>query len=449
MSSVQPSGSSSPARNPASTGTSGTPATSATPVSTLVYESQALAPLSDEELQQLVATAQARNRAVGVTGVLVYDRGRFLQWLEGPSHAVERVWQSIRNDRRHGGIRLVASLTGSVRSFGASAMALATRKSEGAGSGSTRGQFDLPGALVDALYRSPQTVLGVFARLAGRSAAKLAPPGSGSGDTPVYRALPAEPWGVVKLVDDLVVPELLARLPHSNLSGVAIDPHTSELAQLLLATHPEAAFALIDRLRSDGRTLGRLCAGLFEPAARELGDLWRSDRCGEFEVSVGLVQLQVALRRAASDGRLAAVPGNPHRTGSVLVAPAPRETSLLGSGIASELFWRAGWDVRSEFPKTDADLGQLLKERWFDVLDLSLSTALVRDQRLPAMAASIRVAHRYSRNPGLVVIVDGRVFNERPDAYSEVGATAGSASADDLVATARRALGNVSRRKSA
>jgi hypothetical protein len=65
------------------------------------------------------------------------------------------------------------------------------------------------------------------------------------------------------------------------------------------------------------------------------------------------------------------------------------------------------------------------------------------------MAASIRVAHQCSRNPGLVVIVDGRVFHDRPDAFSQVGATAGSASADDLVATARRALADVSRLMSA
>ncbi len=106
--------------------------------------------------------------------------------------------------------------------------------------------------------------------------------------------------------------------------------------------------------------------------------------------------------------------------------------------IASEMFWRAGWDVHCEFPDTDEALGQLVHDRWFDVLDLSLSGAFAREHRLPAMAASIRAAHAHSLNPALTVIVDGRVFNEQPGAYADVGADAGMASAQDIAMTALR-----------
>jgi hypothetical protein len=54
------------------------------------------------------------------------------------------------------------------------------------------------------------------------------------------------------------------------------------------------------------------------------------------------------------------------------------------------------------------------------------------------MAASIRAAHAHSRNPALAVIVDGRIFRERPQAYAEVGADASSNSALDVVSTAQR-----------
>jgi hypothetical protein len=102
------------------------------------------------------------------------------------------------------------------------------------------------------------------------------------------------------------------------------------------------------------------------------------------------------------------------------------------------MFWRAGWDVSCEFPSTDAALGQLVRDRWYDVLDLSLSSAFTREHRLPAMAASIRAAHAQSLNPGLTVIVDGRVFHDRPRAFAEVGADASSASALDIVSTSTR-----------
>jgi hypothetical protein len=122
----------------------------------------------------------------------------------------------------------------------------------------------------------------------------------------------------------------------------------------------------------------------------------------------------------------------------VLVAPSPREPHLLGSVIASEMFWRAGWDVSCEFPDSDAALSQVVHERWFDVLDLSLSPAFTREHSLPAMAASIRAAREGSLNPALVVTVDGRMFHDRPQACAEVGADAGSASALDVVSAATR-----------
>ena len=110
---------------------------------------------------------------------------------------------------------------------------------------------------------------------------------------------------------------------------------------------------------------------------------------------------------------------------------------MLGSVIASEMFWRAGWSVSCEFPANDAALSALVNDHWFDVLELSLSSTFLREHRLPALAASISAAHANSRNPGLVVIVDGRVFHDRPSAFAEVGANASNASAMDIVATAQ------------
>ncbi|HTY94358.1 MAG TPA: hypothetical protein VMC02_10750 [Steroidobacteraceae bacterium] len=196
---------------------------------------------------------------------------------------------------------------------------------------------------------------------------------------------------------------------------------------------------MIEKLRSDGRSLAELCAGLFEPAARAMGELWQSDSCTELQVSVGLGRLQVALRTASRELSSAVVPllptDVPH---AVLVAPFPREQHVLGSSMASELFARAGWDVSCEFPESNAALGRLVHDRWFDVLDLSLSSVFTREHRLPELAASIKAAHVHSRNPALAVIVDGRVFNERPWAYAQVGADACSGSVMELIATAQR-----------
>lgn len=61
----------------------------------VAYRSVAVSEPTDLELHGLLRAAQQRNKAEGVSGVLLCDRGAFFQWLEGPSAAVARVWDSI------------------------------------------------------------------------------------------------------------------------------------------------------------------------------------------------------------------------------------------------------------------------------------------------------------------------------------------------------------------
>ncbi|MEQ8773115.1 MAG: BLUF domain-containing protein [Erythrobacter sp.] len=73
----------------------------------LTYESRATSTPNEEELNALVEAARARNHALGVTGLLLYDRGRFLQTIEGPVDSLERIWTSIQHDGRHAGIEVL------------------------------------------------------------------------------------------------------------------------------------------------------------------------------------------------------------------------------------------------------------------------------------------------------------------------------------------------------
>ena len=396
-------------------------------LSSLVYQSRATTPLSEADLQRLIASAQIRNSKEGVTGLLVYDEGRFLQWLEGPAESLDRVWKSIYQDSRHTEITLLGASTTPVRFFGSSPMVLGKRRDDGVGGAERISELCLPPQLIETLYQSPQAARSLLAT--------LAPHAANEAQRRVGKQRHADPMSLRALVDGVVIPELLARHARPVTLPPVIDPRAAELATLLLAVQPKAAFALIDTLRADGRSITQLCAGLFEPAARALGNLWRSDDCSEYEVTQALGHLQVALHRVSFEtpsGDMAKLALSvPH---TVLVAPTPHEPHLLGSVIASEIFWRAGWEVSCEFPESDAALNQLLQERWFDVLDLSLSGAFTREHRLPAMEASIRAAHAHSLNPALTVIVDGRVFFENAQAHELVGADSGAASAIDVAA---------------
>lgn len=88
-----------------------------TPLSTIVYHSKARVEFSELDLLYLLAGSRARNRAEGVTGVLVYDRGAFFQWIEGPNLPLQRIWNSVRQDPRHHDLQVLADTSIPVRLF--------------------------------------------------------------------------------------------------------------------------------------------------------------------------------------------------------------------------------------------------------------------------------------------------------------------------------------------
>ena len=83
----------------------------------LTYQSRAAAPPSDAELESLVLRARSRNQAHGVTGMLLYENGRFLQTLEGPPNGLDVIWSSIKRDERHNDIEVLSQHLVSGRLF--------------------------------------------------------------------------------------------------------------------------------------------------------------------------------------------------------------------------------------------------------------------------------------------------------------------------------------------
>jgi len=68
----------------------------------IVYTSGAKQEFSAADLKKLLVAARMRNKAVGVTGMLVFHDGAFLQALEGEKRAVNEIFARIQNDPRHG-----------------------------------------------------------------------------------------------------------------------------------------------------------------------------------------------------------------------------------------------------------------------------------------------------------------------------------------------------------
>lgn len=81
----------------------------------LVYFSERAC--DDATLADIVARAAERNRARGVTGLLMADERSFIQILEGPRVSVSAVFQAISQDPRHSGVVLVEMTEIAARSY--------------------------------------------------------------------------------------------------------------------------------------------------------------------------------------------------------------------------------------------------------------------------------------------------------------------------------------------
>ena len=67
----------------------------------LIYASTAVHSLNANQLFLLIEDARAKNQRLGVTGILVYMSGRFLQVLEGEAAVIEELYATIELDQRH------------------------------------------------------------------------------------------------------------------------------------------------------------------------------------------------------------------------------------------------------------------------------------------------------------------------------------------------------------
>lgn len=74
----------------------------------LIYASSAEHLMSEEELLEILRKSHEKNKRLGITGMLLYKGGNFLQVLEGEAEHVDSLYETIKNDPRHYQIMTIA-----------------------------------------------------------------------------------------------------------------------------------------------------------------------------------------------------------------------------------------------------------------------------------------------------------------------------------------------------
>ena len=83
----------------------------------IVYASSTLQPFTKPELQALLEQARQKNAKLGLTGMLLYKDGNFMQVLEGEKEAVTKLAAIIERDPRHKRVLILLRGTSEERLF--------------------------------------------------------------------------------------------------------------------------------------------------------------------------------------------------------------------------------------------------------------------------------------------------------------------------------------------
>ena len=83
----------------------------------IVYASTAAKLFSSNELFEWIEQFRAKNARLGITGLLLYKHGAFMQALEGEEEAVRAIFAIIRADQRHHHILTLVTMPVPARQF--------------------------------------------------------------------------------------------------------------------------------------------------------------------------------------------------------------------------------------------------------------------------------------------------------------------------------------------
>ena len=108
------------------------------PLYRLIYTSSAVGVLRADELDRILLRAKASNAAAGITGLLLFHEGSYLQAIEGSPAGVLSLMERIRRDRRHAGLTPLESSPCQTRAFPGSPMAYVAPRNFAA---AQRGEF--------------------------------------------------------------------------------------------------------------------------------------------------------------------------------------------------------------------------------------------------------------------------------------------------------------------
>jgi MerR family transcriptional regulator, light-induced transcriptional regulator len=255
---------------------------------------------------------------------------------------------------------------------------------------------------------------------------EIAPPQEGYAPPSFGREIMPDrsPVLLAKLIEGEIIPRLL--LAHrsgdafyAEQGGIGEPIKVAEvaaLAQLSLDCEAHQLTRHVDAILARGIEVETVLVELLAPAARILGERWEDDSIDFIAVTMGLWRMQEVVHELAARAPGAGLSRGGDRRALFCVMPG--EQHSFGTTLVDECFRRRGWNTLCVPATTEQQLLSLVRERWFEIIGLTVSCTYHIDE-LPRL---IRAMRKVSRNPHAGVMVGGPVFVSNAELAWQVGA---------------------------
>ncbi len=254
----------------------------------------------------------------------------------------------------------------------------------------------------------------------------------------------AEPAGSSwrDLLDQVIEREILPRLQQSRREPVCewetIAQNGIEAAavaafvHLVIADDVEQLRTVADRMILHTGSRDALLNELLAPAARLLGRMWEEDACDFTTVTLGVYRLNQIMRETEAEAAEVSYSHGFDRR--ILLLPAPGEQHSFGINLVADAFRADGWCVRSAPAVSRSQMLRLVKDEWFDVIGLSVST----ERSLKGLPAWVRAVRAGSCNQRSFVMLGGYAVICHPERARFLGADRVAEDAGEAVRLANK-----------
>jgi len=235
------------------------------------------------------------------------------------------------------------------------------------------------------------------------------------------------------IIADDIIPHLMRLHAEAPIADIIDAPcpdadDVAELARIVLGSDLAAPAAYVAALRERGMSRDTLYLELLEPTAQLLGEKWSRDECDFIDVTLGVARLQKLLALFNPDHDIADISDKRW----ILMATAPGEQHQFGVRLMQDVFAASRWNVDCDYSATIESLGQAVHDQWYAMVGLTLSTG----EGIGRLKTAIETVRRQLRNPGILIMVGGEAFRDKPWLAQQIGAdaTAPNATAAALLA---------------